>query len=233
MNARPVVTFFRGSDVDQAGKKIPDKVKSFNWNEYFTINKSFESLAISADGQTIYTAPEAAPIKGPGVNQNGSVPLFALQIQKKNRKAPATNPCQFSYVEFQAPRILGSIPISAEVRAIGGGGISALLRVDDQKFFVMERAYDRKNDKVVGRIFSISLNAIDKNGEFETQTVIDFDDLARSLAPGFRRMENLEGMTFGPDLRRDRTLVLVSDNNANPAQVTALITLKIASRHLK
>jgi hypothetical protein len=97
----------------------------------------------------------------------------------------------------------------------------------------MERAYDRKNDKVVGRIFSISLNAIDKNGEFETQTVIDFDDLARSLAPGFRRMENLEGMTFGPDLRRDRTLVLVSDNNANPAQVTALITLKIASRHLK
>ena len=40
--------------------------------------------------------------------------------------------------------------------------------------------------------------------------------------------DNLEGMTFGPTLPDGRrVLILVSDNNFNPAQVTQLIALAV------
>ena len=50
--------------------------------------------------------------------------------------------------------------------------------------------------------------------------VLDFARL------GLRSVDNLEGMTWGPPLTNgERVLLLVSDNNFNPAEVTQFIAL--------
>jgi len=40
-------------------------------------------------------------------------------------------------------------------------------------------------------------------------------------------LDNIEGITFGPMVDGKRTLILVSDNNFNPAQFTQFIALTI------
>jgi hypothetical protein len=51
--------------------------------------------------------------------------------------------------------------------------------------------------------------------------VFAFDDLGIPI-------DNIEGMTFGPDLPDGRqTLVIVSDNNFNPSQFTQFIVLAV------
>jgi hypothetical protein len=113
------------------------------------------------------------------------------------------------------------------------GGISAILQVSPKKFLILERAYDRQADRVVGRIFAIYTDRLTASGQFQKFPFIELADLEQNLAPGFRHMDNLEGMTIGPDLQGKKTLVLVSDNNNNPAQVTMLLTLLISKEDLE
>ncbi|PTT77885.1 hypothetical protein DBR42_24520, partial [Pelomonas sp. HMWF004] len=40
-------------------------------------------------------------------------------------------------------------------------------------------------------------------------------------------LDNIEGITFGPEVDGKRTLILVSDNNFNPAQFTQFIALTV------
>ena len=40
-------------------------------------------------------------------------------------------------------------------------------------------------------------------------------------------LDNIEGLTFGPVVNGKRTLILVSDNNFNPAQFTQFVALTI------
>jgi hypothetical protein len=45
---------------------------------------------------------------------------------------------------------------------------------------------------------------------------------------GVSRVDNLEGMTFGPALPNGkRSLVLVSDNNFNPLQLTQFLAFEV------
>ncbi len=54
--------------------------------------------------------------------------------------------------------------------------------------------------------------------------VLDFDAVGT-------RIDNLEGMCFGPTLANGhRTLVLVSDDNFGPAQITQLLAFEVVPR---
>jgi hypothetical protein len=45
---------------------------------------------------------------------------------------------------------------------------------------------------------------------------------------GISRVDNLEGMAFGPDLPNgNRSLVLVSDDNFSPIQVTQFLAFEL------
>jgi hypothetical protein len=65
---------------------------------------------------------------------------------------------------------------------------------------------------------------------YEGGSPIDVTPVSKRLVFGFDDLgipiDNLEGMTFGPDLPDGRqTLVIVSDNNFNPGQFTQFIVL--------
>ena len=58
--------------------------------------------------------------------------------------------------------------------------------------------------------------------------VVDLDDILPHLDPAFPRLDNVEGMSFGPPLADGReTLVLVSDNNFSLDQRTAFFAFAI------
>jgi hypothetical protein len=40
-------------------------------------------------------------------------------------------------------------------------------------------------------------------------------------------LDNIEGITFGPTVNGKRTLILVSDNNFNPAQFTQFVAFTV------
>ena len=65
------------------------------------------------------------------------------------------------------------------------------------------------------------LNGLDVDATAEKRLLVDFADLG--ITP-----DNVEGMTFGPILPDGRqSLILVSDNNFNPAQTTQFIALAL------
>jgi len=56
--------------------------------------------------------------------------------------------------------------------------------------------------------------------------IIDFESIASNLQN--RRIDNVEGMCFGPKLPNGNlTLVVVSDDNFNPSQVTQFIAFEV------
>ncbi|HND85204.1 MAG TPA: esterase-like activity of phytase family protein [Pseudobdellovibrionaceae bacterium] len=211
------------SPLDGAGIS-QDHILSFSpLNETtFRRNRSFESLTLSKDRTSkVFFTLEQAPIQGVQLLDSKSVPLFQMSLGTDSR----------GRIKIEKPIVVGYIPLSADVLKLGTGGIAAIANVNDQEFWILERAWDEQNKNVVGRIFSIDLKKrSNKNPDtFERHTVLEFKKLASMLQPGMK-VDNLEGMTFGPSLNGKSTLILASDNNENPTQTGQLLTLNFRAK---
>jgi len=58
--------------------------------------------------------------------------------------------------------------------------------------------------------------------------VLDLSKLPELGSPALPKIDNIEGMSFGPDLPNGhRSLVLVSDNNFNPDQITQFLVFEV------
>ena len=61
--------------------------------------------------------------------------------------------------------------------------------------------------------------------------MLDLDSVKDRFSEGFRRLDNYEGMSFGPQLPNgDRTLLLVSDDNYSNQQRTSLLAFRLVER---
>jgi len=120
---------------------------------------------------------------------------------------------------------------------VGNNGVSEILAVTDTSFLVMERGWDgigaTANPSGVShnyvRIYGVDLAGatdirnIDRvaAGVATASKTLLFDSttLAGTLNSYATKVDNLEGMSFGPTLADgSRSLVLVSDNNNSRAQ---------------
>lgn len=73
-----------------------------------------------------------------------------------------------------------------------------------------------------------------KEFELAKTLVLDLDDIIEDLAPGFRRLENFEGLAIGPKLPNGSpSLALIADNNFSLNQRTLLLILEINQEKLK
>lgn len=106
-------------------------------------------------------------------------------------------------------------------------GLTELLQYAPNKFLVIERAFSAghgSNGNTV-RIFKVNAenatNTLEleslKNARYNRATkelVFDFKSVKKKLTEGI--IDNIEGMTFGPDLPNgNKSLILISDNNFN------------------
>ena len=187
-------------------------------------NFALESLSMSVDGRDVWIVNE-----GPLV-QDGALASWK----------PIVAPVRLTRVDTETGAVHGQFvieldPIHAAPKPLDAfalNGITEILALDATRLLVLERAL------AAGVGFDVRLYEVDVSGASDVQ---DVGSLAgASYRPVTKRLllnlsgvdlesvDNLEGMAFGdrlPDGRR--TLVLVSDDNFNAAQVTQFVVLAV------
>jgi 3-phytase len=195
-------------------------------------NAAFESLTITPDKKTLYTATENSlfqdgTVATPTTGTNSRIVQYNLVTGQPEKE----------YI-YQTDRVaLEPIPNTA----FATNGLVDLLAIDDRgTLLALERSF---STGVPGtgnsiKIYEISLqgasdiSAIDSLASLTSaqlaalkpvkkRLVLDLDDLKLSTG-----LDNVEGLTFGPKLADGRqSIVLVSDNNFSATQFTQIITL--------
>lgn len=180
-------------------------------------NQAFESLSLSPDGGTLWSATEDALVQdGPAADLERSSPSRLLRFDTASGKLVA----EYLY------RV---DPVAAPAVEEGGleiNGVVELIALGDEHLLALERSYSAGAGHSI-RLYSVSLEGADRvsgptlspatTQEASKALVLDFGKLGI-------RLDNLEGMTFGPTLDDGRRLLLVvSDDNFNDQQVTQVL----------
>jgi hypothetical protein len=121
-------------------------------------------------------------------------------------------------------------------------GVSEILALDDNRLLVLERSgvegadgiwtlYIRIYEADVGdgtNVADIPALAGANTRPMTKRLVLDLSKLPELGSAALPKIDNIEGMSFGPDLPNGhRSLVLVSDNNFNPDQVTQFLAFEV------
>lgn len=200
-------------------------------------NLGFESLAISTDGSTLYTATENGLVQdSPTANAYRGSLARILAFDISTGKPVAEYVYDVEPV-MSAPSLLGSLAII---------GLSDFLAIGDRQFITIERALTpgtitpgRINTGYTVRLYyADARNATNISGmesiagknisPVKKVLLLDMSDLKNADGSALA-IGNIEGITFGPEFNSKRTIVLVADNNFSRMQFTQFIALEIAS----
>ena len=179
-------------------------------------NLTFEGLALTPDARTAWVAMENALQQDgpePGVGRPGG-------------------PCRFTAFDVASGRAVrqvaylpDAIPHAPTLPGAADNGVSETLMIDATRMLVLERAY------ILGfgtslRIYEIDTGAATDTLAQERLREGEYRPAAKRLvadfaALGLSRLDNTEGMCWGPRLANGhRSLVVVSDDNFSARQVT-------------
>jgi len=204
-------------------------------------NLAFESLTVSTDGQTLYTATENALV------QDG--PVSTLTNGSNSRIASfnlATGAAGAEYLYTVESVVLPPSPAGG----FATNGLVELLAIGDRQFISVERSFaagaatpgagpnglptgntirlfyvDARNATDVRNIDSLlasTATPVAKTLLLDLSTLQNDDGSALAL-------DNIEGITWGPQVNGKDTLILVSDNNFGVAQFTQFVALSVTS----
>ena len=194
-------------------------------------NLGFEGLALTPDGRGAWTAMENA------LHQDGPPP----------RVGAVGGPCRFTLFDLESGQAVAqrayvpeAIPQAARLPlAYADNGVSEILMLDAERMLVLERAYMAGVGNAL-RLFRVDLASGSDTLALETLLSGQFTpvrktlvaDLSAYLGPGLAKLDNSECMAWGPTLpaangREQRTLVLLSDDNFNPLQVTQFVAFAV------
>lgn len=203
-------------------------------------NLAFESIAITPDGKTLWTMTEnglAQDSLPTAVGRGSRARLLSFDLD--------TGKAGAEYVYDVAP-----VPFPpAKSGDFATNGVPDMLALSDHEFIVIERAYaiGAATPGIAALTKQPTSNTI-KLFLIDTRGATDVSGWptikGRELTPVKRTMlldlsslknddgsvlalDNIEGITFGPVVDGKRTLILVSDNNFNPAQFTQFVALTI------
>lgn len=193
-------------------------------------NNAFEGLSFTPAGDALWVAMESALYQdGPAATVDaGTVARFT----KFDRTGKLLG--QYAYPLD---------PIQATTAGPGSdNGVSEILALDDDRLLVVERSGVNEG----GLLWTLHIRLYEADARDATdvrdQDVLaaaDYRPLAKRLilnidtlpalgTAGLRRIDNIEGASFGPDLPNGhRSLILVSDNNFNPLQVTQFLAFEV------
>lgn len=203
-------------------------------------NLAFESVAITPDGKTLWTMVEngLAQDSLPTVVGRGSRARM-LSFDLETGKPGA----EFVYD-------VGPVPFApSRPGDFATNGVPDVLALSAHEFIVIERAFAvgaltpgraAQTQQPTGN--TIKLYRIDTRGATDVSgwptikgrdvvpvkrtMLLDLSSLTNDDG-SVLALDNIEGITFGPVVDGKRTLILVSDNNFNPAQFTQFIALSI------
>lgn len=183
-------------------------------------NGVFEGLTLDHDKQGFWIVNEL-PLK-----DDGKKPIFIntfSPVRLTHYNFESLKPdFQFSY---DLERLV-KIPILP----FGLNGATEILQIDETHFLLIERSYSAGHGTKGNRVklflvgFSDVYSTLDlenlkkQNGNTVLKTLV-FDSKKIRKQLQFQFIDNIEGMSFGPDLPNgNKSLILVSDNNFNPSE---------------
>lgn len=188
-------------------------------------NMSFEGLSFSPDGKSLWLGMEAALYQdGPlATPDHGSV----VRITRLDRAGAVLG--QYAYP-------LDAVASRPAPGREADNGVSEILAVNDHQVLVVERAGVANADGLYANHVRVY--------EMETQGATDIQALpaltGATYVParkrllldleqiGLARVDNLEGISWGPRLANGRrSLVMISDDNFNPQQVTQILAFEV------
>ena len=188
-------------------------------------NLSFEGLAATPNGKWLYTGTEnALEADGPIATLTDNSPSRVLEVELSARRPGR----EFIYVVAPIPKA----PDPAG--AFADNGMSELMALDNRgTFLAMERSFAVGVGNTI-RLFETSIQGATDVSSMEVlgppgsyapmskEFIADFEE-DLGITP-----DNLEGMRFGPTLPDGRRmLIVISDNNFNPSQITQFIALAV------
>ncbi|MGB5775807.1 MAG: esterase-like activity of phytase family protein [Sedimenticolaceae bacterium] len=192
-------------------------------------NLAFESLTLSGDRERLITAVENALLQdGPPADLGVPSPVRVLALDKASGAALA------EYVYPTDPVPSGSTPPGL----FRTNGLVELLALDDSEFLAVERAYAVGVGNSI-RLYQASLrDATDVAGVADLHQLPELKPMAKTLLLDLDvlgiRLENTEGVTFGPRLPNGRqSLILVADNNFRDSQTTQFLAFEVRLSHPK
>jgi hypothetical protein len=187
-------------------------------------NQGFETLSLSSDRRTLWTANEGALKQdAPDDAIFGFHPVRLLRYQR--RGASYVPAAQLVYVVD---------PIERRGSGLHVRGLVDLLPLPEGGFLALEREFVAGIGMEV-HLFYVSTQGATDVSRFESLAGKTFTPVKKVLLYDFTGsgflVDNLEGMTFGPELPGgDRTVVLISDDNFDPLkQFTQIVALRLHS----
>ena len=186
-------------------------------------NLGLESLALSPDGLTLWTANEDTL---PADGARGSAEAGALiRLVKFAREAPQSDWREAGQWAYRAD------PLDSEPHPKAVSGVAELAVLPDGSLLVLERTF-----AVRRRIpsFEFRLYHADVSGTTEVSGLASLQDA--HVKPATKRLlhasgagfANYEGMCLGPVLADgSRALVLVSDGGGSPLLLRSILTLRL------
>ncbi len=170
-------------------------------------NLGFESAGVTPDGRTFFTGTENALVQdGPAAAVGVPSPSRLLRYDAR------TGRLEREYRYLTDP--VAQPPVPPDAFAVNG--LVELLPLGGRSLLAMERSFSVGVGNAV-RIYRVTLDG----GTARKSLLFDLADLGITL-------DNVEGMTFGPRLPDGRrSLVLVSDDNFSPTQVTQFLAFAV------
>jgi hypothetical protein len=188
-------------------------------------NQAFEGISFAPDGKTLWVA-----LEGP-LYQDGPAPT--VDTDAVNR---ITHFARDGAVLGQYVYPLDRLPAAPGQGKNADNGVSEMLAISPTRLLALERA-GIQNDAGVYHTY-VRLHEIDTAGATDVSTLptlvgAAYRPVKKRLvldlnAIGLPRVDNLEGMAFGPVLPNGHaSLVLISDDNFSDKQVTQVLVFEV------
>jgi hypothetical protein len=204
---------------------LPDKFRASPNERGIRRNLAFEGLAFSDDGATLYVATENALLQdGPIASLTASSPSRIIAYD-------------FATGAVRAEYIVDVAPIPVAPRVSGGfadNGISEILWLGEKRLLLLERSFAQGFGTTI-KLFEVDLRGATDVSQMDSVAGRGYVPAAKRLVLDLAtlgiRLDNFEGMTFGPRLADGRrSLVLLSDDNFNPSQLTLFLAFAVDER---
>ncbi|KQQ32508.1 hypothetical protein ASF61_15210 [Duganella sp. Leaf126] len=188
-------------------------------------NQSFEGLGFTPDGNSLWVS-----LEGP-MYQDGPVPTpdrgAVNRITRFARDGKVLG--QYAYR-------LDALPATPGAGKNADNGISEIVALGDERLLVLERA-GVQDDKGIYhnyvRLYEVDTDGATDIAQLSTLQGASYVPMRKRLVQdlnqaGLARVDNLEGMAFGPRLANGHaSLVLISDDNFNHQQVTQFLLFEV------
>ncbi|MES1240834.1 MAG: esterase-like activity of phytase family protein [Acidobacteriota bacterium] len=190
-------------------------------------NEAFESVGLSADGRTLWTANETALTQDAPDRDAALYGRHPVRLLRYERRGDSFAPAgELGYLVE---------PIGHRTDGFKVRGIVDLLPLPEGGLLALEREFAEGSGMKV-QLFLVDTDGATDVSRLESLAEAGWTPVRKTLLYDFNSAfapDNLEGMAFGPDLpdgdHRDRTLVVVSDDNFLALQSTQVVALRLHS----